>query len=496
MTEKQQSWERRDWYLAAAIFFGTLLSRIPFRTTLLYAWDSVLYTRALEHFDVTIHQPQPPGHIYYVGLVWLVNRVLDDPNASMVWISVFAAAAAPVALFWLGKAMFSRQTGTLAALLLATSTSFWAYSEVAYPYTLLCLLSVVSAFTIYRLWEGKSSWVIPASLTLGLAAGFRADLLFFLLPLFVVGIARKGWRNILLAGALLSLTTAAWYVPAALLSGGLAAFREASDSQSDYLFTYFSVFGKGWEALGSNLRTLLRFNLWGLAAAIPLLALFFSLLPGRIMHPVLRDRRFWFLAVWTVPSLAFYIFIHIGEFGYIFTYLPALLLVAAWGLGRFVSAHAKSAGGQSWGRVFAIVSSGLVAINLLLFLALPTPLSASRLAARDDILRCRIDTIKENFDPSSTVVVSVFDYEIATYYLPGYHHWRFDQAIDTHPVTGIDPGIKTVVVFEEFLKPEDLNRARVIDICREQRLFYLPVNGSRSLWINWDARVIGIDDEA
>ena len=61
---------------------------------MLYAWYSVLYTKAIVSFNVPIHQPQPPGHIFYVGLVWLMDRLLGDPNSAMVWISVCFAAAA------------------------------------------------------------------------------------------------------------------------------------------------------------------------------------------------------------------------------------------------------------------------------------------------------------------------------------------------------------------------------------------------------------------
>lgn len=482
---------RRDWLLMSALFAGTLASRIPFRTTLLYAWDSVLYTRAIDHFDVTIHQPQPPGHIFYVGLVWIVNRLLADPNASMVWISAFMAAGAVAALYWLGKTMLNRRIGALAALLLATSTSFWAYSEVAYPYTLLCLLSILGAFSIYQLWEGRTAWVIPAALTLGIAGGFRSDLLLFLMPLMLAGLFRMGWWRILAAAAILMVTTAAWYIPAALLSGGFTAYRVASAEQSDYLITYFSVFGKGWEALGSNIRMLLRFNLYGLAAALPLTGLLIGGLPGKTLRPLLADRRFWFLVIWLVPSLAFYVFIHVGEYGYIFTYLPALLLAGAWGLEPITRGSGRNENKAE--RLFAISGGILVALNLVLFIFLSTPLSAGRLAARDDILRCRLGTIQERFDPTSTLVVSVFDYEIASYYLPRFSHWRFDQAVETHPTLETSPGVRNVVVFEEFLKPEDASASGEIGICRDQRLYFLPINGPSKIRVDWDRRKIGLD---
>src|SRR4051812_20925380 len=39
----------------------SLVVHLPLRTTMLYAWDSVLYVEALERFDIGQHRPQPPG---------------------------------------------------------------------------------------------------------------------------------------------------------------------------------------------------------------------------------------------------------------------------------------------------------------------------------------------------------------------------------------------------------------------------------------------------
>ncbi|MHB1390597.1 MAG: hypothetical protein ACYCXF_05085 [Thermoleophilia bacterium] len=490
----RDAWARRDWLILLALFAGTFISRIPFRTTLLYAWDSVLYTRALDSFNVTIHQPQPPGHIFYVGLVWLVHRLLHDPNSAMVWISVFAAAGAVAALFWLGRLMFDRSVGLWAALLLATSMSFWVYSEVAYPYTLLCFLGIVVAGAVYRTWQGSAGWVLPAALALGIAGGFRPDLLFFMTPLLAIGLVGRAWWRILAAAAVLVATTLAWYVPAALLSGGFGAYREASNEQSLYLFKYFSVFGiHGWRAVVINLSMLRRFLPAGLSAAIPLVLLVLLALPARALRPVTRDRRFWFLLVWTAPCLLFYIFIHVGEFGYVFTFLPALLLLGVWGLARLLGADAAADPDRRGRRAFPAIMAVMAAANFLGFVVSPLPLSANRLAARDDILRCRLDTIRDRFAPADTFIISVYDYEQGTYYLPQFNIQRVDTAVAPRVTYRLPRGTRQVVVFEEFLKPADSADLRVIDICLDQKLYYLPVSNQRQVTVDWDRRSVTLD---
>lgn len=481
-----------DWQIGLAIFAGTLISRLPFRTTLLYAWDSVLYTRAIENFNINLEQPQPPGHIFYVALIWLVNRLIGDPNASMVWISIFSAAAAAAVLYWLGNMMFDRTTGLLAALLLATSLSFWANSEVAYPYTLLGLLSIICAAAIYKVWQGNVAWALPSALILGAASGFREDLLFFLTPLLALALWRHGkWR---MAGAavIIVLMVALWYIPSALLSGGVTLYRQASGAQTSYIFKYYSIFGRGFKGLEINILTTARFMLMGLAAAAPMFAVFILGLSSRLMKPVRRDRRLLFLVAWSAPSFLFYIFIHIGDYGYIFTFLPAALLAAAWGLKLLTPAAARKIKKSNVQALFALAGTALVAANVLLFLTVPTPLSASRIVARDQILRCRIETIRRFFDPETTFIISVYDYQQASYYLPEYKIWNFDPVIDEHPRMPLPDKTREIVIFDEYLHPFNADRAKTVDICRDQVLEYFDKGQSRAITVDWKRRKIGL----
>lgn len=500
--------KRTDWIITAGLFALTFLSRIPFRTTMLYAWDSVLYTRAIAHFDVTIDQPQPPGHIFYVGIVWLVNQAISDANSAMVWISIFFSAAAVAALFWLGNRMFSRGTGLVAALLLATSLSFWAYGEAAYPYTLLAFLSVVLAGVFWRLWQGSGNWLMPAGLLLGLASGFRQDLLPFMLPLLVVSAWNKGWRRQAGAALLLAAGAAAWYIPSALLSGGFGPYQAASSRQTDYLLTYFSVFGRGAAGLWTNTSALGRFLLFGMAGAAALVLILAVVLAKPRTRRLLRDRRLAFLLVWLAPSVLFYAFIHVGEYGYVFSFLPALLLLLAWTLQVWAEERSADSGPAAAGasadsgpaaaskaaRLTWTVAAPLLFLNLLLFLVLTPPLSANRLAARDDILRSKIATIEQNFNPATTLIVSVFDYQQARYYLPGFRNWTFDPSVEKHPAAALAPGIENVIVFEEYLSPGDPG-AMKLPLDRDQTLFYLRRGADAAVRIDWDQRKVYLEHE-
>ncbi|MDO8563235.1 MAG: hypothetical protein Q7S25_05275, partial [Candidatus Limnocylindria bacterium] len=67
----------------AGLFALVLASRLPFVTHALWAWDSVLYARALEHgfhvdFDLADQRPQPPGYLLYVASAAALRGILGD----------------------------------------------------------------------------------------------------------------------------------------------------------------------------------------------------------------------------------------------------------------------------------------------------------------------------------------------------------------------------------------------------------------------------------
>src|SRR5437868_8685937 len=96
------------WGDGAALFVLTLALRLPFQTTVLYHWDSVLYARALAGFDVSESQPHPPGYLFYVAAARVAQLVLGDPNASLVAVSMLAAALTVVGVYLVGRYLYGR----------------------------------------------------------------------------------------------------------------------------------------------------------------------------------------------------------------------------------------------------------------------------------------------------------------------------------------------------------------------------------------------------
>src|SRR5687767_6417377 len=134
MTSVPRDADRAPVIPALVLGLLTALSRVPFRSDYLFAWDSANFALALAQYNVGFHQPQPPGYPAYVGAARVLFAALGNANAAYVWLSVVASGVAVAWLVLAGARLYGRGTGLLAGLLLATSSVFWSQGLVAYPY--------------------------------------------------------------------------------------------------------------------------------------------------------------------------------------------------------------------------------------------------------------------------------------------------------------------------------------------------------------------------
>jgi hypothetical protein len=408
-----------------ALFAIALATRLPFLTDHLWAHDSVLYERALAAFDPARQSPHPPGALWYVLLVRAVDALVGDPNRSMILISAVAGAAAVALLYALGARLAGETVGRLAALFLLTSVTFWAQGAVAYPYTLLAALTVLVALLFWRAASAGSGStagrrLVVASLAWGLAVGARADLALFLAPAWALVAlrVRPAWVT---AGALaVAAPVAAWFAASgALTPGGIAAFVDAVARQTASVAERHSVLRRGLPALLENGVDLARYLGRGLYALAPLVLAYaavqrFGPAPG-------APRARTFLLLWALAPLPFYLLVHVGEYGYVFSVLPALCVIAA------VAAVAVT---RRIPRALPVLASAAVLANAAIFLWSDSPLSARDLARRDDGLADKVRFVKENLDARSTVIVVVHDELVVRRYVgAGYRMLRYDPQL-------------------------------------------------------------------
>jgi hypothetical protein len=387
----------------------------------------VNFAYAMREFSVAKEQPHPPGYIVYVWLCRVVDLLFHDAQVTMVWISIIASALAVVALFCLGKAMWNRRVGLIAALLLASSPLFWFYGEIALPHTVDTFLVILSVWWLYEGVRGNDRYLLPAVVALGIAGGVRQQTLVFLAPLGPFAVRRIGWKRLLGAALVGAIVCLVWFIPLMHLSGGFANYMRVAGAFTHRFMDTTSVFwGGGWWGVQRNVRKLATYTFYGWSLA---------LVPAVIWGIVWLRRRQWpqqwvkaiFLLLWTAPSVIFYTIIHMGQQGLVFVFLPALLLVSARGLEGLLSK-------DSMERWLAPATAIAVLINVGIFCLMPEyPLGpgTQRALTRDTLVNSdryykdRFTAIRQNFAPENTAILAA-NWHHVEYYLPEYVMLSFD----------------------------------------------------------------------
>jgi hypothetical protein len=441
--------------VTALLVLATVATRVPFMSEMLYSYDSANYAFAVrDYFHVGHHHPHPPGYPLYVGGAWLLDRVLRDPNRSLVGVGIVASAVAVAATHRLAVAQYGGAIGLAAALLLLVSPGFWGYGEVAYPYTALAGFGAMIALVAHHLRHGSDRLAAASGALVGVAAGFRSDLLIELTPLWALGLLRCSWRGWLLAGASCLAVVLAWAWPMVQLSGGPTEYLAALRAQSGYIVGAYSVAAGGESIARYNADLILQYV--RLIVGAPLLLLVYTF--GRALAParVAGDERLRFLLVWVVPPIGVFLLLHIGDPGYLLVLLPAVCILAAVGLSdlaadlrlvaRMLALRTSKAFGirlrQAAEIAPALVLAGLVAWSANTFLRAPGPTRLPEIRHIDRLLTTQTEYVTRQVAPESAIVLAHDRFRQMQYYLTGY---------------------RVVLLFDEY-EPDYESRVRTIEL--------------------------------
>ncbi|MDQ2951874.1 MAG: hypothetical protein M3R54_06385 [Chloroflexota bacterium] len=456
----------RTLVLAAAVFAVVLLSRAPFAAQTLWAHDSVLYANAIErgfHVDDALvdQRPHPPGYILYVASAGLGRAAGLDSNSALVLVSIVASALSAAALFLLLRRWTANVVALIAAASFATNPLVWQYSEIAYPYTVLGLASIaVAAASLWARGHGLRRALI-ASAALGIAAGFRQDLLVLALPLWIWTIWPLGVRRAAYAAAGVAVSMMVWLVPTVVLSGGPLEYFDALRSQADYVGATYSIEARGLPAFAANAGSTLWALGWGTFAIAPLLLIPVVALARRGRRSAGADGVA-FLALWVLPPIAVYVTLHIGDWGYVLSTLPGLYVVAARGLDALLSrrpAARRAVVPAAW--------AAAVVFPALFFVLSTAPFSAATIATHDAELSTRVRYVRDNYAPRNTLILTREDFLLVRYYLPEYHARQYDPEPYVRSWRRMRIGrVERVVVFTPGLVPEVARDVRRVECAK------------------------------
>ncbi|HEX9870174.1 MAG TPA: glycosyltransferase family 39 protein [Candidatus Tectomicrobia bacterium] len=226
--DQRVPWQRYEAWILVGLFVLTLATRWPLRVSSLEEYDSANYALALEEFNLVIHQPHPPGYIFFIWVSRFAQLWTDDAVQALTAVQVVSGALS-IALFYVLLRLCMRPLWAfLSTLMLTFSAQVWFQQvrplEDAFAW--LWMLGVVYAL-VRSLTDGGRWWIGGMSL-LGLAMGVKQ-----VLPSFLLGLlARTLWeygrqrrfQTVMLgvfAAAIASLT---WVVPLSLHAGSVQSY--------------------------------------------------------------------------------------------------------------------------------------------------------------------------------------------------------------------------------------------------------------------------------
>jgi Dolichyl-phosphate-mannose-protein mannosyltransferase len=409
------------WAGCGVVVCAVALTRFLFRSHYLYDIDSVNFALALDHFDPTTYQPHPPGYFLYVFLGRLVNLLFHDPNTALVTISILASCGTAVLIWVLAEEWFGRQAALFSSLIFLFSPLCWFHGTVALTYIVEACFSALLGLLCWRVVSGRLRWLMPATVTLGLAVGFRPSSLLLLGPLWLLSLRELRVKQVFLAFLALVVTIGAWFVPMLYLSGGPAAYFESLYALWRMVPGKQTIFNSG--VAMSLARFCVVAAILGLCFGTPLLLVFRRRAAGQ---PDQR-RKAWFTWVWITPSLLFFTFVFLAwvNSGYLLALTPPLF---CW-LGSFAAAwYGQAAYSRPW-KIAAIGASAVV--NTAFFLFAPLYCSWSSVRSFEKELMAIQSALPRAAAPEETLIVG-FDshflgYRHAAYYLPDYLTLQFPE---------------------------------------------------------------------
>lgn len=416
--------------LPTLFFLSAIITRIPFTSKFLYHMDSVQFALALEKYDITVHQPHPPGYFLYVMLGRILNFFIKDANTVFVSISIIFGGLTVVTVYYLGKELFEKKIGLLAAVLALTSPNLWFHGEVALSYIVEAFFSALVAYLCWRIYRGEHRYIWPSVIALGIAGGVRQNTIVFLIPLWLFSVKRVPVRKVIASLGLLGLICFLWFVPMVWMTGGWDAYREAFRELWLFNTGNVSVFDRGWPSFKVFSSALFVFIIYGIGAGVFVLGLAsYSLIRHRRLKSLDPDRVAFF-SLWGLPPVLFYllIFIHPANPGYSLVFLPVLLMLTAASVG-YIRDELKQLIKID---LYVLIVAGLITVNLVFFFFSKIPVSYREIRGHDRDLAILLDGIK-GFDSSKTAVFvepyMFFGYRQIMYYLPEFRTYQVDVRV-------------------------------------------------------------------
>ncbi len=240
-------------HATAALALLFLALHVPFLPPTLEDVDSINFALGVADYDVSRHQPHPPGYPVFIGLAKVATAALraagvpsPEPRGLAIWSAISGAAL--VLLLWglfqalertrAGGASISREVAGWATLVAVASPLFWFTALRPLSDTTGLAVAIAAQALIVSVMTGAAGprALVGAALLAGLAVGVRSQTVLLTGPLLGVALLtpRRGVyaRDRIAAISAGAIGVLAWGIPLIVLSGGLSGYAAALGAQA------------------------------------------------------------------------------------------------------------------------------------------------------------------------------------------------------------------------------------------------------------------------
>lgn len=413
-------------------FLITVITRVPFTSKYLFYADSVHFALAIKKYDVTVHQPHPPGYFLYVMAGRFLDIFFNNPNNSFIFLSIISSGLAVCLIFLLSKDLYNWKIATGSAFLSIFSPALWFHGEVALTYPLECFFSSLIALLCWRLLSGDMRYMYPLAFVMGMCGGFRQNTPVFLFPLWLYSMRNIPLKRILLLFMIFTVCSMTWFFSMVWMTGGIRSYIGALYDICRFNALPSSVFLKGYKAFRIYSYILLEFLILGIGFGFLFLCIgAYSWIRSRNFLSIDKIKALFFL-LWITPSILFYMFIgiHPAVPGYTFIFLPCFFILTSLMIDQLVeNLKVIFKKGKN---LFTGFISLIVIVNTLFFLYYPSKVSYPWIKTHDKVLQLLINGMKE-FDPEYNIILSFpylfYGYRQVMYYLPEFYTYVVDSMV-------------------------------------------------------------------
>lgn len=412
----------KDYLLVTLFFLVGFLTRLPLIEKFQSHWDGSLFSIAVVNYSIIENTPPKPGHPLYIAFGKFFNLFIQDPHAAILFVSVLFSGLSAAAFYFAGKTIFNKSSGVIAALIFLSGSTFYYFGLTPYSFVMLpfswCLLA--ASIFLYVFKKKNTSFFIGA--IYAFALGVRPQEGLFITPLVLYSLYFMPRIDRIKSFAAFCAFFLLWFTP--------LIFSQGIEEYFSIMTTNLPNYPLGFKQ--QDLELIFKDYFLSLGVAGLILPYY---LVTKTRHISKNKKVIVFFLIWILPSLFFNFLLTSVHAGYQMDYLIALVLLSSFATYEIFKRRKM---------LLTLVVFSIVISNLAVFFwnrdpnytkpYRPTSFHYSDVRKNDLKLGSKVKFIKEKFDPSQTLILTVSTlWSPYMYHLKEYRQYSIESLFTDNP---------------------------------------------------------------